>query len=61
MDWQSNKIARMRNTNLLAQETEQCTVLTFSEPMWAENVTEEEAETEIVSVKAAKTEEVVKR
>ena len=32
-DWQSNKIARMRSTNLLRRETEQCTVLTFSEPM----------------------------
>ena len=33
---------------------------TVAEEM-AENVTEEEAETEIVSVKAAETEEVVKR
>ena len=33
---------------------------TVAEEM-AENVTEEEAETEIISVKAAETEEVVKR
>ena len=32
-DWQSNKIARMRSSNLLSQETERRTELTFPEPM----------------------------
>ena len=32
-DWQSNKIARMRSSNLLRQETERRTELTFPEPM----------------------------
>ena len=32
-DWQSNKIARMRSTNLRGRRIEHCTELTFSEPM----------------------------